>query len=101
MKNLLVRLLLLSLYRSYHNLNYFMFTLSTPFHVLAFSYFSLCAFEFKWDSHILKELKQNSFLFTAPLSNAEVTTNLTKATLVKFSCQEDGEGDFCPGFGVF
>lgn len=57
-----------------------MFTLSTLFHAFAFSYFySLCAFEFKWDFHIRKELKQNSFLFTAPLSTAEVTTNSTKA----------------------
>lgn len=79
-----------------------MFTLSTPFHAFAFSYFySLCAFEFKWDFHIHKELKQKRFLFTAPLSNAEVTTNLTKAALVKFSGQGDGEGDFFLGFGVF
>lgn len=72
-----------------------MFTLYTPFHAFVFSYFySLYAFEFKWDFHIHKELKQNSFLFTAPLSTAEVTTNSTKAALVKFSGQEDGEGDF-------
>lgn len=58
------------------------------------------SFEFKWNFHIHKELKQNSLLFTATLSNSEVTTNLTTAALVKFSGQEDREGDFFLGFGV-